>query len=390
MSSWVGPVVSWLGEVYLLSTVILVAAGLAMMASRQPARRLAVARSAMVALVLLAPIAAGTRWARSRSSQRDVVLESLENAVVTCECASGSSPPIAASERPPVDRAGIGLAAFAAGSASMVAWLVLGAIASTRLDGRARAAPDRLRAILARVVGEDRRPPRLIVCSKVPHPVAVGLIRPSIVLPDRFAEAEPDGWIEAALAHEWAHIRNGDLWLLAALRLLLPLLFAHPLYAWLRRRIRDDQEALADAAAAEGRGRIAYAEALLCWARSRGGRAPGTLGPSMSLWGRSPSLAGRVALLLDRDFRVEPTCPRPWRLGVGGVAASAVVGLGVVLMNGPAVATPGMPSVPVAPHVHRLAPSPTEPDSLFCELSCPSDPKSAAAVSRWDGRCASR
>ena len=47
--------------------------------------------------------------------------------------------------------------------------------------------------------------------ARIGLPVAIGMVRPMIVLPDRFAESEPDDCLEAALAHEWAHIRNGDL-----------------------------------------------------------------------------------------------------------------------------------------------------------------------------------
>ena len=189
--------------------------------------------------------------------------------VVLRDCLPAATPPV-----PTVSRAGIGLAAFAVGSASMVA---------LARPGGDRLGPARWPGLLGPRPapgdpgpgrGRGGRPPRLIVCRRS---LITGRRRadPAVDRPaGRFAEAEPDGWIEAALANEWAHIRNGDLWLLAAARLMLPLLFAHPLYAWLRRRIRDDQEALADAAAAEGRGRIAYAEALLCWSRTAGEQAP--------------------------------------------------------------------------------------------------------------------
>jgi beta-lactamase regulating signal transducer with metallopeptidase domain len=260
----------------------------------------------------------------------------------------------------------------------MVAWIGLGAIASARFVGRTQATPDRLGVILDRVVGEGVRPPRLIICPKLLHPVAVGLIRPSIVLPARFADMEPEGRIEAALAHEWAHIRNGDLWLLAASRLLLPLLFAHPMYAGLRRRMRADQEALADAEAGAREGRIAYAEALLCWSRAGGDRVPNTFAPSLGLWGRSSSLARRVALLLDRDFRVEPACPRPWRMGVCGVSAALIMVLGLASMNdsaGLSLASSRTmhPLSRGGPHVHAHGAATTSLSSLeeSPALACP-------------------
>ena len=75
---------------------------------------------------------------------------------------------------------------------------------------------------------------RLRLCAAIGQPVALGLFRPAIVLPEAFAAKEPTVRIRMALAHEWAHICNGDLVLLAGWRLLLPILYLHPLYWWLR------------------------------------------------------------------------------------------------------------------------------------------------------------
>ena len=65
MSSWIAPIVSWVMEVYVLSTVILSVAVVAMLIVRQPSRRLAVARAALLSLVLLGPIAGVASWVRS-------------------------------------------------------------------------------------------------------------------------------------------------------------------------------------------------------------------------------------------------------------------------------------------------------------------------------------
>jgi hypothetical protein len=78
-------------------------------------------------------------------------------------------------------------------------------------------------------------------------------------------------------------------------------------------------------------------------------------------------------------------------MGVVGVAASAVVGLGVVLSHGPAVAMPGASPGVIAPHVHRL-----EADwgllegrnsDVFC---CPEESRAAPVAARWAGGCMSR
>ncbi len=142
-------------------------------------------------------------------------------------------------------------------------------------------------------------------------------------------------------------------------RLLLPLLFAHPLYVWLRRRIRDDQEALADAAGASREGRIAYAEALVCWSRTGSDQTSMRLTPSLGLWGRSSSLAGRVALILDRDFRIEPSCPTPWRRAVRGSFVAMMIALVLASLSGSARLSLGATGSGRAdsggkPHVHEV------------------------------------
>ena len=157
-----------------------------------------------------------------------------------------------------------------------------------------------------------------------------------IILPDHFAENEPDDRLEAALAHEWAHIRNGDLRWLAFLRLLNIVLYAQPLFWWLRRTIRADQEVLADAAAAtmHGDNRLAYAATLVGWARSWRRQHPGALAcEALALWERPSMLQQRMCLLLDRDYRVEKAAPRRWKLASACLGTVAALLLSMVTLR---------------------------------------------------------
>jgi beta-lactamase regulating signal transducer with metallopeptidase domain len=265
----------------------------------------------------------------------------------------------------------------------MIAWLGIGAMASARLrrQGCSRIAPDRLGTALDRIVGAGRQPPRLIISPGVAQPMALGLINPAIVLPPSFAETEPQCRIEAALAHEWTHIRNGDLWLLAVSRLLLPLFFAHPLYAWLRRRIRMDQELLADAAGARDIGPIAYSEALVTWARAPERRIFDPFARSLGLGAWSSSLTRRVALLLDRDFRVEPACPPSFNRCAHAIVVAVTIAL--VLIKG----TPGWPFVPIRPAQSR--PRLRQPvQHILTSYLCPQQTASLETADYRSLRCA--
>ena len=143
--------------------------------------------------------------------------------------------------------------------------------------------------------------------------------RRSFFPPDWSEDGSPQA-IRAILTHEWAHIRNGDLWLLALGRGLLVLLFPHPLLWWLRRAIRGDQELLADAAAA-GDNRPAYAEELLRLARKTAYPSPIAASGAVGIWESSSQLSRRIAMLLDESFHVEPRAPRRWRYRALGLLA---------------------------------------------------------------------
>ena len=217
-----------------------------------------------------------------------------------------------------------------------LAWLALGAIQAALLRSSSRSATPRIQRLVARISQGYPISPRVGLSNRICVPVAMGMVRPMIILPDQFAENEPDDRLEAALAHEWAHIRNGDLRWLAFLRLLNIVLYAQPLFWWLRRTIRADQEVLADAAAAtmHGDNRLAYAATLVGWARSWRRQHPGAIASAaLALWERPSMLHERVRLLIDRDYRVEEAAPRRWSLGAAFVALFASLVLSMVTLH---------------------------------------------------------
>ena len=81
---------------------------------------------------------------------------------------------------------------------------------------------------LARELG--LRPlPRLQVARGVDSPLAVGLLRPAVILPPRLLAGLSAQEQRMALAHELAHLRRGDLWLGWVPALAQTLFFFHPL-----------------------------------------------------------------------------------------------------------------------------------------------------------------
>ncbi len=162
--------------------------------------------------------------------------------------------------------------------------------------------------------------------------MAVGLLRPTILLPAKMVEGGSPRDVRTLLAHEWAHVRNGNLWLLALRRSLLVALFAHPLFWWLRRAIRDDQECLADADAA-GEDRRAYAEQLLGWVRLGPAAPLARVWAGLGIWESTSQLSRRIATLLDERFRVRPGGSRRRRCQIAAALLAAGAALSMVTLE---------------------------------------------------------
>ena len=364
---------AWIIDMYAAGSVLLVAACLAVKCLKQPARRMVVCRAALAGTLALAVLAALPAWPRFSwradsaepapqltnapalaasplperplpATPGNVPRERAQKGLTPAPLAAETHAPLVAATPAP-DRAIPAVAlpavywqvawttAIVCGALASL-WVGLGGLLAELARHGMREAPEPLQVLLDRVVPEGEQRPDLRVSPRIGQPMALGVFRPTIVLPEAMALDEPAHRIEAILAHEWAHIRNGDLRLLALLRLLLPLWFMHPGYWWLRRLVRADQEALADAAAAaRDEDPISYAEILLHWSRTAPARSRRPFAGAVALWEEPSQLRRRITMLLDRERRVEKSCPRAWRLGVPGFTVVGVLALSVLSLR---------------------------------------------------------
>ncbi|MFT3726029.1 MAG: M56 family metallopeptidase [Hyphomonadaceae bacterium] len=144
-------------------------------------------------------------------------------------------------------------------------------IAVERLVGRARPAnlPEALKARMKGV--------RVVVSPEAPGPMAAGLFRPSIVLPESIALASPG--MAALLEHEHAHIERRDMLAALGQRVVLALLWWSPALYWISRRIDEEREVACDKSAVDRTGDAkAFARSLTKQAENQ-------------LWARAPKLA---------------------------------------------------------------------------------------------------
>ena len=125
---------------------------------------------------------------------------------------------------------------------------------------------------VCREMGLEKAPP-LSVSAAVESPMAAGLFRPGLLLPE---EEFPPRQLVFILRHELTHCRRRDLWYKLVLLLANALHWFNPLVWLLRREAERDLELTCDGAVmagADAQTRRAYSEALLAAIRPRRQRA---------------------------------------------------------------------------------------------------------------------
>ncbi|MCG8420932.1 MAG: M56 family metallopeptidase [Proteobacteria bacterium] len=198
--------------------------------------------------------------------------------------------------------------------------------------------PDgRIVAIARRAAGTVglRRLPELRVSNGLAGPEIIGLLRPIAIVPAHLA-VQPSR-LEAALVHEFAHLRRGDPWLRALQLGVGAVFFFWPVVGWINRRIDEHREMACDqwAVASGPLDAREYARTLVALARRACGqslRADPAAVPSRG----QDSISLGVVLLLGRrqlEARIDSLLtrkpqPRMGILSVGGLALWVLVSLG--------------------------------------------------------------
>ncbi|HZY87500.1 MAG TPA: M56 family metallopeptidase, partial [Gemmataceae bacterium] len=159
----------------------------------------------------------------------------------------------------------------------------------------------------------------------VTSPVALGFLRPLVLVPPGWAEL-PEADQRAGLLHELAHLRRQDHRLVPLLELLRAVLFFHLPLHWLLGRLERERELLCDeAAVAHGVAPRQLARTLLHFAS-----CPGRLLPAPLAFGRRRTVKARIRHLLEDDME-RSTSPLPFRRAVA--AGVFVVGLALGLAS---------------------------------------------------------
>jgi hypothetical protein len=320
---------------------------LAMIGTRQPARRVFLARAALVGLVLLALalVPLGEAWALA-----------MRRALPAWAVALPGE--LGVAWRPAAAVAALGGWLVSAG------WLALGQVAMGRVSRRARPVDPATRAVLDALGGPTACGAEARFSPDLTRPIAAGWTRPRLILPLSLAADPGDEALRLALAHELAHCRRRDVPFSALGQLVGAIWFFLPPVRWIERQMRRDQELLADRDAAErlGRGPLPYAATLLDLAG--GGCAPGPDGaerPPVGPGVRRPSAAGglgpRLAVLLHSPFGVEADVPPWYRAAFAAVCGLVALAAGLLPRGGVPIAATAGPVAPTAAASRFVAPA---------------------------------
>ncbi|NLF07236.1 MAG: M56 family metallopeptidase [Pirellulaceae bacterium] len=175
-----------------------------------------------------------------------------------------------------------------------------------------------------------RAVPVVAYCRRISTPMAVGILRPMILLPAALASGLTPTQLQAILLHEMAHLRRYDLIVNILQRLVEAMLFFHPAVWWISRRVSIERENACDELATlAGEERVQYADALLraaelcAMARSIDTRRAASLAAT----GENASQFGdRLRRLLGQNDRPK------FRLTIAGAAASVLLVVALLLM----------------------------------------------------------
>ena len=237
------------------------------------------------------------------------------------------------------------VAAWATGVLLLSARLLGGWVRARRLSSwGVSPAPDACRAALARLAArlDVRRTIRLFESHVVEVPIAIGWLRPVVLLPTTAFTGLTLDQLDAILAHELAHIRRHDYAVNLAQSVIETVLFYHPAVWWVSRQVRQEREHCCDDLAVAVCGdREGYARALVGMERLR------QPVPLLAVGANGGSLVMRVRRLLSPDIIHAEPAPR-WVASVIALSTALTVGAAAGV---PTVVTSVPPVAARATHV---------------------------------------
>jgi len=156
-----------------------------------------------------------------------------------------------------------------------------------------------------------RRKTRILVNASIDTPIAVGFLKPAIVLPASLATRLSESELQHVIVHELAHIARRDDWTNLAERMLRAFFWLHPCLAFAVHRLNVEREHACDdwAVMAAGGAAKSYARSLTRLVElTLNSRIAKRQMPMLAatVIGQGPSVSRRVEMLLSRTRNFAP------------------------------------------------------------------------------------
>ncbi len=238
----------------------------------------------------------------------------------------------------------------------------------------------------------------IVLCPSPAVPMAIGFLRPAVLLPSDIFQRATSDQVDQIVRHELAHLGRRDDWANLAQQAIHALLFFHPGVCWLSARLVMEREiACDDHVLAASRAPRAYAAFLVEFA----GRTLGLSSPAAPAgWKNKSQLSERIHMILNGTRN---TSPRLNRVRTGTFTAAAAVAALLALGTTPrlvfgqdqAPAAENEATAPAAPQAPAdvVPPAPPEPDEPADEPAlttriAPSGPRTKPLPAPAAGRTA--
>lgn len=141
--------------------------------------------------------------------------------------------------------------------------------------------------------------PRLLISLKVEVPMAIGWLKPIVLLPANMVSGLNNAQLEMLILHELGHIRRHDYLVNFFQTLVEILLFFHPSVSWVSKQMRNEREYCSDDIAVQHCGNaVAYAHTLVETA-SLCTKAHNHTIPDLAMAASGGDLKQRVVRLVD-------------------------------------------------------------------------------------------
>ena len=145
-----------------------------------------------------------------------------------------------------------------------------------------------------------RKTPRLLISLKADIPMAIGWLRPVILIPAAMLSGLTPAQLDMLILHELAHIRRHDYLVNFFQTLIETLLFFHPAVLWISKQMRNEREYCSDDIAVKVAGSpIAYAHTLADTASICKKHRHHAI-PNMAMAASGGDLKQRVVRLIDQ------------------------------------------------------------------------------------------